>query len=385
MRSTFDFLQWKQVQQASGPCHSLSAAILVHGSEVSGILAYLLDEEERLGIQHNVLNKTFDGRLVFPPLVRLKKVLDCGYGSASWAAEIAEQFPDSEVIGVDISPHMKQDDTPENFWPQASRPYPPFASLRAPGQAQQTRRVAPKSSYFPRGTMPINRTLVEEWREVLRVTRAKLAIADPGHGLGNDAPYSSDSVQEIDHCTRLYLLDDLNQSFTFRPNTFDLVHSRLVASGINKSRWPTYLRDIVRALKPGGWLQMVELYYNCQSYNGSITDGHALRQWSTKYLQSLEDVKDLRAPMRLQGMMGAAGLVNLEHRMIELPLCGWSNNPREREIGELNRENIRRLLESLALYPFTQRLGMTLVDFQALISRARTEAVDRSLKAYFPL
>ena len=24
----------------------------------------------------------------------------------------------SEVIGVDISPHMKQDDTPENFWPE---------------------------------------------------------------------------------------------------------------------------------------------------------------------------------------------------------------------------------------------------------------------------
>ena len=55
------------------------------------------DEEERLVIQHNVLNRMFDGRLVFPPLVSLEKVLDCGYGSATWAAEVAEQFPASEV------------------------------------------------------------------------------------------------------------------------------------------------------------------------------------------------------------------------------------------------------------------------------------------------
>ena len=60
-------------------------------------------------------------------------------------------------------------------------------------------------------------------------------------------------------------------------------------------------------------------------------------------------------------------------------------DPRDREIGELNRENIRRLLSSLALYPFTQRQGMTIEAFQAMITQARAEAADPSLKAYFPL
>ena len=73
----------------------------------------------------------------------LRNVLDVGYGAASWAIEMAESYPDCEVrspiasrripltldkvIGVDISPHMKPDDTPGNFWPevrsQYSRPY----------------------------------------------------------------------------------------------------------------------------------------------------------------------------------------------------------------------------------------------------------------------
>lgn len=39
-------------------------------------------------------------------------------------------------------------------------------------------------------------------------------------------------------------LDDLNEPFSFRPNTFDVVHSRLVAGGINRSRWQSYIRDI---------------------------------------------------------------------------------------------------------------------------------------------
>ncbi|KAL8769744.1 MAG: hypothetical protein Q9209_004360 [Squamulea sp. 1 TL-2023] len=73
-------------------------------------------------------------------------------------------------------------------------------------------------------------------------------------------------------------LDDINRPFTFGANSFDFVHSRLVGGGINKNRWQTYLQDIKRVLKPGCWVQMVELYYMCQSDNGSITDSHPLRQ-----------------------------------------------------------------------------------------------------------
>ena len=69
---------------------------------------------------------------------------------------------------------------------------------------------------------------------------------------------------------------------------------------------------------------MVEVYYQCQSDNGSITDAHALRQWSNSYIQSLESIKDTRAPMRMQSLFAAAGLVDVEFKMIPLPMCGWS-------------------------------------------------------------
>ena len=70
---------------------------------------------------------------------------------------------------------------------------------------------------------------------------------------------------------------------------------------------------------------MIECYYMCQSDNGSITESHAIRQWSNSYIRSLNEVKDPRAPLQLQGMLTSAGFIDIESQMIPLPLCGWSS------------------------------------------------------------
>ncbi|KAK1140425.1 hypothetical protein N8T08_010371 [Aspergillus melleus] len=256
------------------------------------------EEAERLDLQHRIFNRVFDNRLIFPPIPRPQQILDCGYGTGSWAIEVAEQYPDCDVIGLDIFPHANSDDIPENLWLQ---------------------------------------------------------------------------------------VDDLNRPFTFPSNHFDLVQSRMLATGINKDRWPSYIRDMKRVLKPGGWVQLIEIYFNVQSDNGSITERNALRQWSSQLMGSLEGTKDLRVGTRLRTLLAAEGLQEVDARMIPLPLCAWSNDPRMQNIGEMNRGNTQRLLSTLALYPFTQKLDMSLAQFEELIARARGEADTVGLKAYFPL
>ncbi|OIW32463.1 S-adenosyl-L-methionine-dependent methyltransferase [Coniochaeta ligniaria NRRL 30616] len=261
----------------------------------NGIYYGPVDEHEadRHRFMHEVFNRMFDNRLIFPPLPAPRRILDCGFGSASWAIDVAEQFPTCEVTGIDIYPNMAPEDLPPNLDLQ---------------------------------------------------------------------------------------VDDLNSPFTFGSNHFDLVHSRLMAGGINADRWGTYMADILRVLRPGGWCQMVEIYYNAQSDNGTLTDNHALRVWSRTYLQSLQPYKNPRAAMQLQNLMTQAGFVEVEGRLLTLPL-----NPRDREMGAANRENVHRLLSSLAIYPFTEGLGMTPTDVQLLAAQARMEADNPSFKAYFPV
>jgi hypothetical protein len=68
---------------------------------------------------------------------------------------------------------------------------------------------------------------------------------------------------------------------------------------------------------------MVEVYFNLQSDNGSLTDEHALRQWSSKYIRALEDLKDVRVGMRLKELLQAAGLVEVDTKIINLPMSEW--------------------------------------------------------------
>ncbi|KAF8241988.1 S-adenosyl-L-methionine-dependent methyltransferase, partial [Wilcoxina mikolae CBS 423.85] len=254
-------------------------------------------ERDRLDRQHQMFQLVFNDRLIFPPIQNPGRILDCGYGSGAWCFDVAEKYPDCQVIGVDITPHMRPDEIPRNLWLQ---------------------------------------------------------------------------------------VDDLNEPFTFQEE-FDLVHSRNVAPGINYDRWQSYIQDCVRVVKPGGWLQFTECYHLVQSDNGTITDDHAIRKLTTRYTTAMEGKKDVRAPMRLESMMRGAGLVEIQSRMIQLPMNGWPSTPREREIGEIANEVYKEALGSYVQYLFAEVLGMSMDEIEALVARAQQDLDNKSLKPYIGL
>lgn len=256
------------------------------------------DEEARLQYQHTVLSQLFVYKLIFAPITRPRRILDCGFGTAAWATEVADEHPECEVIGVDISPHMAPPDQAPNLYLQQ---------------------------------------------------------------------------------------DDLNKPFTFGSNKFDLVHSQLVCGGINVNRWRGYLEDIHKSLRRGGWVQLVEIYFNAQSDNGSLTENHGLRTWSRAFLESLQQYKNPRVPQQLATLARDAGFVEVEMRMMQLPTCGWPTDPAQRQIGIANRANVRSFLSSLARYPMMEFLDMSRANFELLVAQARSEADDPALKAYFPV
>ncbi|KAI0405260.1 S-adenosyl-L-methionine-dependent methyltransferase [Xylaria palmicola] len=64
-----------------------------------------LAEQERLDLQHQLFCITIGGKLNVCPLPeKPKRVLDIATGTGIWAIEFASQYPDTEVIGTDLSP-----------------------------------------------------------------------------------------------------------------------------------------------------------------------------------------------------------------------------------------------------------------------------------------
>ncbi|KAF7543018.1 hypothetical protein G7046_g10072 [Stylonectria norvegica] len=64
---------------------------------------------ESVDITHHYLTVLLDGNLFLAPIAKNpRKVLDVGTGSGIWAMDFADQYPQTEVIGSDLSPCQPQ-------------------------------------------------------------------------------------------------------------------------------------------------------------------------------------------------------------------------------------------------------------------------------------
>ena len=61
------------------------------------------DEQNRLDIQHKVQLLLLDGNLHKAPIQNPRRALDIGTGTGIWAIKFAQQYPDCQVIGSDLS------------------------------------------------------------------------------------------------------------------------------------------------------------------------------------------------------------------------------------------------------------------------------------------
>ncbi|KAH8681386.1 S-adenosyl-L-methionine-dependent methyltransferase [Xylariales sp. PMI_506] len=65
-------------------------------------------EAQRLQLMHDIFLMKFEGQLILPEprMSALRRILDCGTGTAIWATEVAQRHPNCEVHAVDVSDQM---------------------------------------------------------------------------------------------------------------------------------------------------------------------------------------------------------------------------------------------------------------------------------------
>lgn len=117
---------------------------------------------------------------------------------------------------------------------------------------------------------------------------------------------------------------DLNASFLSGwTNHFDMINSRFLTDGINKDRWQPLIAKYKKLLKPGGWLQMVEIRWTFRSR--SDRDLPKLGAWSFAYENALNHMqKDPEiTESRLEWFARAAGFEHVEKEIYNVPVGSW--------------------------------------------------------------
>lgn len=61
-------------------------------------------ELDRLDLSHQMFKITMGDKLYLAPIDNPARILDVGTGTGIWAIEMGDDFPDSEILGTDLSP-----------------------------------------------------------------------------------------------------------------------------------------------------------------------------------------------------------------------------------------------------------------------------------------
>ena len=124
---------------------------------------------------------------------------------------------------------------------------------------------------------------------------------------------------------------NLNTSFRrdrsedhLRPESFDLINSRLLAGGINGNRWSGYVQELKLMLKHGGWLQMVEIVPLIQSSSGRLDQNSFLHRWWEWYSSIVQQMgKNARIGRGLIQLLQNEKFGHVRGNSIDLPIGSW--------------------------------------------------------------
>ncbi|KAF2217583.1 hypothetical protein CERZMDRAFT_108274 [Cercospora zeae-maydis SCOH1-5] len=164
-----------------------------------------------------------------------------------------------------------------------------------------------------------------------------------------------------------------------RPETFDLINSRLLSDGIDADRWQSYVRELYALLKPNGWLQMVEIQALFQSDSGR--DAPFLSRWWEWYSGKMIQMrKNPRIASQLGTLMTNAGFTDVHYHVSRLPLGSW--DPANAQLGMQMRDVVDQMLVDVSLYPFLGLGRMPRAQYDNLIAGARAELRRPELRLY---
>ena len=137
-----------------------------------------------------------------------------------------------------------------------------------------------------------------------------------------------------------YEIEDFEDEWPYGCGAFDFNHSRFNITAV--SNWPRLFHQASNALKPGGYIELVDLTNPAMSDDNTIPEGSQL----AKFLQLVTDGcgqtgRDLFAPQKWQTELEEAGFQNVQQRILKAPVGAWPKGEKLKEAGRIELESLQ--------------------------------------------
>ncbi|KAF2142926.1 uncharacterized protein K452DRAFT_286558 [Aplosporella prunicola CBS 121167] len=326
-------------------------------------------EQTRLEILHRIFLTALSGALTTAPLPPgIQRVLDVGTGPGEWACQMAEQFPDAEIVAVDLA-----------VWdlPAANHGGADASDSDADGSDGEAYTCADR----PNVVWEIDDLEVAaestDYRD--RLDKA----AHEMHALSIDQGYASGSTGPLEPTT-------MSETFVAEPSSgesndeapaggwnfsepFDFVHLRNMKGAF--SDWGAVYREAFESLAPGGLLEVVDLMMDLDGGNGS-------GDFATSALRELvaatvEAAAAAGRPLGLahldRAQLEEAGFVDVHRTVVDVPMGPWPADERRAVMGKMWLVACAEGIEALCLRLLTRTAGWSVERVRERVGRAREE------------
>jgi SAM-dependent methyltransferase len=176
-------------------------------------------------------------------------------------------------------------------------------------------------------------------------------------------------------------IDDCLQDWTWPKDHFDYVHIRCMYGSIPD--WEALYRKAFAHLKPGGWLEDLEMDLKVQSDHVDIPADHVFNKWAELFYSAGDKIGRSFAVANnhfMRDLMIKVGFVDVVEKQVKVPLHGWPEDPHQRQMGYLGQLGLDQSLEGFGTFIMTQVHGWKPEEAMVMVAKMRMET--RKMMSY---
>ncbi|KAK0663554.1 Secondary metabolism regulator laeA [Lasiodiplodia hormozganensis] len=364
-------------------------------------------EQTRLEILHRLYLTALDGALTTAPLPPgLQRVLDVGTGPGEWASQMAEQFPDAEIVAVDLAvwelparEASDDDSSCDEIDPRAnivweiddlepySQPHSPVNPASPPELAQVTADVEGLTidqGYASGSTTAEGGAGADDADGENKPPSSKGSHRSPPR---SPSPHHQEQQQPHPKLLGADLTVDDGWNFS---EPFDFVHMRDLKGAFRD--WRAVYREAFVSLAPGGLLEVVEIFPDLSTFAASFPSPSKSSKASSSQQQSkpsaIKEIVDATVaaaeasgrPLSLdhldEQLFIDAGFCDVQRHCVDVPMGPWPDDPRLSSMGKMWLVCCAEGLEAGCLRLLTRYSGWDAEDVKRKAREARREMLE---------
>ncbi|KAK5238302.1 hypothetical protein LTR96_005988 [Exophiala xenobiotica] len=149
-------------------------------------------------------------------------------------------------------------------------------------------------------------------------------------------------------------VDDILQDWTWQEK-FDLAHMRLLLGAFTDAEWAEVYRKCFDGIKPGGYIEQLELDVRVMSDDGSLDPDSLLAGWGQNFLDCAQRAgRGLDTQLTMKAKIEAAGFVDVQEHLYKCPIGSWPKDKLLKDAGRINLAHWSSGLEGWAMFLLTR-------------------------------